>query len=432
MLLLITGIYIITFFFTIILSVFVLLSNHKNYINRYFSLLSFSIGLWILSNIIINLAYNQTVSLLFVKIAIIWVVLLPIFFNQFVKYLYFPGNIRYEKLNQIFLYIAYLITSIIILLSQTSLNIKSISFESWGVGYKPGILYIILLFYMLIVFGFSFSHLFIISRDYKNPKRYQAKFVLLGACVTVILSILTNIVFPFLGYGFVSMFGPTTILIFLTFIAYSITRHHLFNIRVITIELITFGLWTIILIRTLLANTLQERLIEGGLLVVTVVFGIMLIRSALKEIGQREHIEQLARDLEYAYAEVKDLNEHLEMKVTEQTKEITRAYEVEKKARGELEKLDETKNELITTAQHNLRTPLTALRWQLEEIRKSVGDASKSETSAENNGNDGDKASDAGNNELQKAVKESEASVMRLTEVLEDFLKIAKVRVGEK
>ncbi|MEK7609739.1 MAG: hypothetical protein AAB470_01300 [Patescibacteria group bacterium] len=76
----------------------------------------------------------------------------------------------------------------------------------------------------------------------------------------------------------------------------------------------------------------------------------MLIRSTLKEIKQREHIEQLARDLEYAYAEVKDLNEHLEMKVTEQTKEITRAYEVEKKARGELEKLDETKNELITAA----------------------------------------------------------------------------------
>ncbi len=149
----------------------------------------------------------------------------------------------------------------------------------------------------------------------------------------------------------------------------------------------------------------------------------MLIRSTLKEIGQREHIEKLAGDLEYAYAEVKDLNEHLELKVAEQTKEITRAYEVEKRARGQLEKLDETKNELITTAQHNLRTPLTALRWQLEEIRKGVGGEERDES--------GEKIHVCGGEELQKALKESEKSVGKLTEILEDFLKITEVRVEE-
>ncbi len=163
----------------------------------------------------------------------------------------------------------------------------------------------------------------------------------------------------------------------------------------------------IILIQTLVADSRQEVFIDGGVLVVAVVFGIILIKSTLHEIVQRERIEKLAADLRKAYDSVKDLNENLAHKVAEQTKEVKRAYEVEKRAHDELAKLDETKNQLITAAQHNLRTPLTALRWQLEKIRKSGG-------------NDG----------LQESLKESEASVERLTGVLEDFLKITEMRVG--
>ncbi len=421
MLLLSTEIFIITFFFTLVISIFVLFNDHKNNTNRLFSLLCFSIGLWILSNIFVNVVYNNNLSLLFARIAIIWVALIPIFFNKFIEYLYFFEDLRYKKINGILLYISSVITLVIVLLSQTDYNVGNISFESWGVSYGPGILYILLLFYMLGVFGFSFFHLFIISREPKNQKRHQARSILLGACITVTLSIFTNIVFPFMGYGIASIFGPPTVLIFLLFIAYSITRHRLFNIRVITIELVTFGLWAIILIRTLLAETRQEMFIEGGLLIVTVIFGIMLIRSALQEIKQRERIEKLADDLQKTYASVKELNENLELKVAEQTKDVRRAYDVEKKARYELEKLNETKDELITAAQHNLRTPLTTLRWQIETIRKST------------NGKDGD--SDVDNhserNNLQKALQESENSVKQLTEVLEDFLNITALKVKE-
>src|SRR3989344_4302471 len=193
MLLLSAEIYIITFFFAVVLSIFVLLNDYKNRVNQFFSLLSFSNGLWILSNILINLAYDQILSLLFIRIAIIWVALLPIFFNQFVKYLYFSQDIKYKKLNKIFFYIACVITSFIILFSQTRFNVKNISFESWGVGYEPGILYIVLLFYMLVVFGFSFFHLLKISLESKNQKKYQARFILfwdmdLQVCLDHLLS----------------------------------------------------------------------------------------------------------------------------------------------------------------------------------------------------------------------------------------------------
>ncbi len=417
----------IVIFINTLLAFFVLSQNPNASSNRLFALLAFFGALWAFANfmtdVFVSIFWLQTTYALgsiLISTGLIWVLLITedeldkkkIYLISFVALFFSAASYQNGFINNF--------------LSQTSSGNFFAIDAGWGLTAYG-------LFYLGSTFLIIFKLYNSITKTNDKEKKHQFKSVLIGASITLIVTAFTSFILPhYFSIFLMSNIDSVGFLIFLTFIAYSITRHHLFNIRVITIELITFGLWTIILIRTLLANTLQERLIEGGLLVVTVVFGIMLIRSALKEIGQREHIEQLARDLEYAYAEVKDLNEHLEMKVTEQTKEITRAYEVEKKARGELEKLDETKNELITTAQHNLRTPLTALRWQLEEIRKSVGDASKSETSAENNGNDGDKASDAGNNELQKAVKESEASVMRLTEVLEDFLKIAKVRVGEK
>ncbi len=411
MLLLSTEIYIITFFITVVLSIFVLFNNRKSNVNRFFFLLGFSIGLWVLSNVIINLTYNQFFSLFFARISIIWVALLPIFFNQFIKHLYFTEDHKYQKLNKVFLRISYVITLIIILLSQTSLNIRNIILGSWGVDYQPGELYFLLLFYMILVFGFSFRHLLKIAYNSNDPKNFQAKSILVGACTTVILSIFTNIIFPFMGYGFLAILGPITVLIFLIFIAYSITKHHLFNIRIITIELVTFSLWITILIRTLLANTRQEMFIESGLLVITVIFGIMLIRGTLHEIQQRQRIEKLAEDLRKAYGSLKDLNDNLEQKVAEQTHKIRRAYEVEKEARVQLQKLNETKNELITAAQHNLRTPLTALKWQLEVIRK-------------NNSGTG--------HSLEEALKESEASVERLTSTIEDFLNITALSVHDK
>ena len=96
-------------------------------------------------------------------------------------------------------------------------------------------------------------------------------------------------------------------LIFLLFITYSITRHHLFNIKVIAIELVTFSLWIFILIRTLLATNSREFAIGGTLLVITVIFVILLVRSVLHEMSQREQIEKLEAELRAAYRHVEEL-----------------------------------------------------------------------------------------------------------------------------
>ncbi|KKP32901.1 MAG: hypothetical protein A2312_00930 [Candidatus Staskawiczbacteria bacterium RIFOXYB2_FULL_32_9] len=70
------------------------------------------------------------------------------------------------------------------------------------------------------------------------------------------------------------------------------------------------------------------------------------------------------------YNQVQDLSLNLQQKVDEQTKELREAYQTEKKAREELEKLNQTKNQFLLAIQHHLRTPLTSMRWNSEILLK--------------------------------------------------------------
>jgi signal transduction histidine kinase len=74
-----------------------------------------------------------------------------------------------------------------------------------------------------------------------------------------------------------------------------------------------------------------------GILLSVIIVGIWLIRSVIKEVEQRETIEKIEKELE-------------------------KAYEVEKRANEELKNLDKVKNQFLLQTQHDLRTPLTAVR----------------------------------------------------------------------
>ncbi len=65
---------------------------------------------------------------------------------------------------------------------------------------------------------------------------------------------------------------------------------------------------------------------------------------------------------------LEELTENLQQKVDEQTKEIRRAYEVEKQAHKELQRLDAAKDQFIMATQHHLRTPLTSMQGYLDLI----------------------------------------------------------------
>ncbi len=240
--------------------------------------------------------------------------------------------------------------------------------------------------YFVIILGSAYAVLF---KNFKSAtdkvERSQLKFVIGGTIFAFLLGMLFNLIFPYVGNYQYIWIGPLFTLLMVVSIAYAVAKHHLFDIKVVATELLTFGLWFFILVRTLIAETPKEQLINGALLFVTVIFGILLIRGVLKEVETREKIQKLATDLEKTNKDLGNANERLK-------------------------ELDQLKTEFVSLATHQIRGPLTAIRGYTSLIL------------------DGDfgHVSDALKDPLDKIMSSSK----HLITTVQDFLDISRIEQG--
>lgn len=180
--------------------------------------------------------------------------------------------------------------------SKDSMNGIPVGDFGWG---------LVLYFVFYLTYGILIIwklHKFSMQENSSEIKK-QFKLIFYGALITLCVTLTSSLIMPLFSIFPFGAIDNTGFLIFLTFIAYSITRHKLFNVRIITIELVTAGLWVILLIRSLMAETTKDALIEGGMLIIAIIFGILLIRSTFNEIKQREQIKKLAEELQSAYTD---------------------------------------------------------------------------------------------------------------------------------
>ena len=146
---------------------------------------------------------------------------------------------------------------------------------------------------------------------------------------------------------------------------YSITRFKLFNIKVIVAELSTIVIWMLLFAGMFNAHEKTEIIYHTITFIFALFFGILTIRSVISEVKQKDHLEQITKELDRANKNLTDLNIHLEERVRQQTADVSKAYEVEKKARIELEDLNRAKDQFLLATQHHLRTPLTIMKGYL-------------------------------------------------------------------
>ncbi len=113
-----------------------------------------------------------------------------------------------------------------------------------------------------------------------------------------------------------------------------------------------------------------------------------------------------------AKEELEELSQNLQKEVDKQTKEIRRAYEVEKKAHKELKKLDKAKDQFMLATQHHLRTPLTSMQGYLDLVfGGTYGKVPKI---------------------LKRTLKKFQISTKTLINIVNEFLDISQFQLGRK
>ncbi len=220
----------------------------------------------------------------------------------------------------------------------------------------------------------------------KEREKQAFEAILIGTILTFGLLLTFNFIFPAIleQVQYIS-FAPLFFFPFVAFSFYAILRYNLMNVKVVSTEILVFALSTVTFFEILIADTTGLIVYRSLIFVAVLSFGIFLIKSVVREIEQREEIEQLATQLSRSNDELESAN-------------------------TKLKELDKKKTEFLSLASHQLRSPLTAIKGYSSMILEgSFGKLEK---------------------QTEEAIRVVFESSQKLVMVIEDFLNVTRIELG--
>ena len=351
--------------------------NRKGQTNLWFFLFVLFVAFWCISMFFFRSATDVLNAIFWARILYLSAAITPVCFLGF-SYIFPEDKPFLKSWNNYLIFIPFVFIAVISLLPDAlikSVNIipgkeKEIIFNK--------LFYTLYVLYINVYFGWNY--VILIKKYFKSSGivKTQLAYIIIGTLVSTLIGLTTNLLLPTFGIFALNWVGQVGIIVLLTTIFYAILKHHLFDIKIIATEILTFIVWIIIFIQFILANALQEKLIGLGLLSFVTIFGILLVKSVIKEVRAREEIEELATKLEFANLRLKQL--------------------------------DEAKSDFLSIASHQLRTPLTAIKGYASMVLEgSYGKISETAKSA-----------------VDKIFQSSQ----RLVLIIGDFLDISHIEQG--
>jgi len=213
-------------------------------------------------------------------------------------------------------------------------------------------------------------------------EKIKIKYLLIGFSFLFLMNAIFNIICPvFFKVFHLYEFGDYSTIVFVSIVAYAVIKRNLFDVKVaLTSTLVSIIAILLTLDVFAFTSDLTLRLYKSLVLILFIYFGYLLIKSVLKEIKYRE--------------------------------EIKRAYNLEKKAHQELERLDKAKTQFMLATQHHLRTPLTAMIGYLDLIfGGTYGEIQP---------------------KIKKALLKFRASTEKLNKVVDELLDVSKFQLGKE
>lgn len=305
-------------------------NNPKGKINRLFVLMTVLMFFWVDFAWLSRAIYpnNPSLSLFIVRIA--WLVT-PLFFASLY---FFSIELIQEKKKYRFLSKIIVASAIIFALFTlfTDLTLE-------GIKYTDGVFSFIygkaILPFLLLIFFMVIANLYPLFQKYfqlEKKAKTKIKFYLIGIFIFYLANIIFNIFLPMvLGISRYYYIADYSIIFLLIFTFFAIIKYKFLDIKIIFTETLVAIISILLLIDFFGSMALFEYVWKGILLLGFLIAGYLLIASALKEIQLREKLQK-------TYDAVKQLNETLEQKVQERTKELKESKEIAEKRAAELEK----------------------------------------------------------------------------------------------
>ena len=316
------------------LGLIIFLRNTKNSANLYYGLFSmflaiWAFGMWMYAKDPID--YNRV---------LIWSKILHFAgISVAANLLFFAFAFTLNKLASKFYFKITLLAPIIFLFWFTLFTDKVISTVNFLPNNRQLVYGSFYFIYFSIFVLYMLLALVILIKKYFSSKgilKQQLKYICLGIGIPSSIALIINMVLPALGNFRIAWFGPVVIFVIIASIGYAITKHHLFEIKVIVSEVSVALLFFAALFDLLTSKNPSEIAVRLIALIIVILGGYLLIRSVQHEIKQKEDLEKLAKKLDEA-------NKHLE-------------------------ELDEAKDNFLSMASHELNTPIAAILGYLSMI----------------------------------------------------------------
>ncbi len=293
----------------VFLAVAVYRSDTHSATNRIFALLTLCTTLWLVDIYVVRQPLVLGMALLFHRFGIVVAALMSAFFFLLAHTLPSPTL----RLHRGWLWCTIVSTALVAGINASPYAFVGVHIVDGvpeplvGVGMIP--------FSVLSTF-FSLLACLLLARAYWRATgvvRKQIRLVLIGVLVMLTLIIVTILVpLVFFNSMLFLPLSPLYSLVFLALTAYAITTYQLFNIKVILTQALVVMIELILFAKMFGEESMDARVVDGGILLAMLVIGFFLVRSVKNEVRSREQIEHQEKELEVVNTNLQDANRNQE------------------------------------------------------------------------------------------------------------------------
>jgi signal transduction histidine kinase len=266
--------------------------NHNSLRNRLsliFLGLSLSIFGWVDFAYLARLAGPNQIEAAEFFLRIAWVATPFVFMFAYIMSTLIVGASKKFRLTTISVIIVSIIFGLIT--GVTDLVVAGISFVNQNVDIQYGVGFLPFLGVVGVIMAVTIWPILSVH-EANMEERKGIRGFFFGIIIFYIANLIFNITLPFFfKITHLYYFGDYSTMVLLGSIVYAILRHRLFNVKYIATELFIFSLWMFIFLRTLVISNFRDQMTSAGLLVISIILGIFVMRSVLREVKTREQLE---------------------------------------------------------------------------------------------------------------------------------------------